>query len=173
MPQYSSKKNINSKTKSRKSKTQKGGKKYKTMWCSQAIVNLPRMDCLKKNCIGSQTYKNKVKKLSQLNYEHDKFVAKKCNFKFDKYGVHPITDEDYKCNSEQRNNKLFKNILKLENETSYTKCEKKHCSKVSYMDDCIDLGEEQCRDKYKDVIETIRKTKKRKILPLEECMRND
>ena len=36
-------------------------------------------------------------------------------------------------------------------------------------DDCIDLGEVKCREKYKDLIETMRKTKKRKILPLEEC----
>ena len=172
MPKHNSKKNSNSKKKSKKSKTQKGGKKYKTMWCSQAIVNLPRMDCLEKNCTGSQIYKDNVKKLSNLYYQHDKFIAKKCNIKFDKYGVYPITDEDYKCNSEKKNDTLFKNILKLEKKISTRKCEEKHCANVNYMDDCIDLGEEKCRDKYKDVIETIRKTKKRTILPLEKCMRN-
>ena len=83
------------------------------------------------------------------------------------------TDKDYKCNNEQRKGKLFKSILKLEDETSTTKCEEKNCAKVNYMDDCIDLGEEQCRIKYKDLIENIEKTKKKKILPLSDCMGND
>ena len=38
------KNNYKRKSRSRKVKNQKGGKKYKTIWCSQAIVNLPRMD---------------------------------------------------------------------------------------------------------------------------------
>jgi hypothetical protein len=160
-------------TKSRKSKNQKGGKKYEIMQCSQEIVNLPRMDCLKKNCTGTKKYKDNVKKLSKLNYQHDKFVAKTCNLKFNKSGVYVETDEDYKCNREQRKGKLFESILKLEDETSTSKCEEKHCAKVNYMDDCIDLGEEQCRIKYKDLIENIEKTKKKKILPLSDCMGND
>ena len=156
----------------KKRKIQSGGKKYKEMLCSQSIVNIPRMDCLKKHCTGTKKYKDDVKQLSKLNYQHDKSVAKKCNIKFDKYGVYPETPEDYKCNSDQRKSKLFKRILKLEDETSTNKCEEKNCSKVNYMFDCIELGEEKCRIKYKDLIETIRKTKKKTILPLADCLNN-
>ena len=53
-------------TKSRKSKNQKGGKKYEIMQCSQEIVNLPRMDCLKKNCTGTKKYKDNVKKIIKI-----------------------------------------------------------------------------------------------------------
>lgn len=171
MPKHISKKNIKSNKKSRQSKTQKGGKKYKTMWCSQAIVNLPRMDCLEKNCTGSKTYKDNLQKLANLNKQYDAFVSKKCNLKLSKsVEVLPETEADYACNSAQRKGKLFKTILKLENETSIDKCEEKHCAKEDDIsDDCIDLGEIKCREKYKDLIETMRKTKKRKILPLEEC----
>jgi len=159
------------KSRSRKVKNQKGGKKYKTMWCSQAIVNLPRMDCLKKHCTGTKKYKDDVKKLVKLNKQHDKFVSKKCNIKIDALGeLSPDTPEQWKCNSIQRKSKLFKNILKLEKEISTSKCEEKNCANVNYMHDCIDLGEEQCRIKYKDVIENIKKTKKKTILPLEACL---
>jgi hypothetical protein len=128
------------------------------------------MDCLEKNCTGTQTYKDNLQKLANLNKQYDAFVAKKCNLKLSKYGeVLPETEADYACNSAQRKEKLFKTILKLENETSINKCEDKYCSKLDYMDDCIDLGEVKCREKYKDLIETIRKTKKKNILPLEEC----
>ena len=165
------KNNYKRKSRSRKVKNQKGGKKYKTMWCSQAIVNLPRMDCLKKHCTGTKKYKDDVKKLVKLNKQHDKFVSKKCNIKIDTLGeLSPETPEQWKCNSIQRKGKLFKNILKLEKETSTSKCEEKNCANVNYMHDCIDLGEEQCRIKYKDVIENIKKTKKKTILPLEECL---
>jgi hypothetical protein len=172
MPVSTKRKTI-SKSKSRKTKIQSGGKKYEIMQCSQAIVGVPRMECMKKHCTGSKKYKDDVKKLSKLNYQFDKFVGKQCNLKFDKYGVYPETDEDYKCNSAQRKGKLFKSILKLEEETSTRKCEEKNCTKEDKMgDDCMDLGEEQCRIKYKDLIENIEKKKKKKILPLADCLRN-
>lgn len=155
---------------------QTGGKKYKKMWCSQAITNLPRMDCLEKKCmVGSKKYKDDLKKLAKLNQQHDKFVAKKCNIPTDKYGeLCPDTPEQWECNRAQRNTPLFKDILKLEEQISYFDCDKKNCKKEGLIaDDCMDLGEEECRIKYKDLIENMRKTKKRKILPLEDCMRED
>jgi hypothetical protein len=159
------------KSKSRKTKNQKGGKKYEPMLCSQSIVGIPRGECMEKYCTGSQKYKDNMKKLSKLNYLQDANVAKKCNLKFDETGVFAVTDEDYKCNSEQRKGKLFETILKLEKETATRKCEEKYCTKEDKMgDDCMDLGEEQCRIKYKDLIENIEKTKKKKILPLADCM---
>jgi len=166
-----SKSSSKSKSKSRKTKNQKGGEKYKEIWCSQSIVGIPRGDCSKKYCTGNKKYKDGMKKLSKLNYEHDKFVAKTCNIKFDKYGVYPETDEEYKCNSDQRKGKLFETILKLEKDTSIHKCLENNCAKGDKMaDDCMDLGEQLCRIKYKDVIENVKKTKKQTILPLEECM---
>lgn len=164
-----------SKSKTKKTKNQSGGKKYKykEMWCSQSIVNLPRMDCLNKNCF-TKKYKDSEKKLLKLKKEYDAFVSKKCNIKFTKdYGyneLNPKTPEELECSNTQRKGKLFKNILKLEDEINFTPCEKKHCGKLDYISDCIDIGEEECRIKYKDVIENMRKTKKRTILPLEKCM---
>jgi len=65
--------------------------------------------------------------------------------------------------------------LKLEKEIAdqdkvFNDCRDKHCKKVNYLDDCMDLGEEKCRIKYKDLIENIKKTKKQQILPLADCM---
>jgi hypothetical protein len=165
-----------SKKNSKNNIKQSGGKKYKTIWCSQSIVNLPRMDCLKKKCgFDSKKYKDDLKKLAALNKQHDKFVAKTCNIPTNKYGeLLPDTPEQWDCNSKERKGKLFNEILNLEKEISTRKCEEKHCKKEGIVeDDCMDLGEEQCRIKYKDLIENIRKTKKRKILPLDVCMRND
>ena len=157
--------------KSIKTKSQSGGKKYKPMLCSQSIVNLPRMDCLEKHCTGTKKYKDDIKKLAKLNYQHDAFVAKKCNLKFDKSGVYADTEEEYKCNSDQRKGKLFETILKLEKETATRKCEEKHCANEDKNSvDCMDLGEEKCREKYKDLIENMEKTKNKKILPLEKCL---
>ena len=139
-------------------------------------MNLPRVDCLEKNCTGTQTYKDNLQKLANLNKQYDAFVAKKCNIKKDKYGdIYPETEEDFACNSAQRKkSNLFKTILKLEKKTNTRKCGEKHCAKEDNIsDNCIDLGEVKCREKYKDLIETMRKTKKKNILPLEECMRND
>jgi hypothetical protein len=66
---------------------------------------------------------------------------------------------------------LFEKILKLEEQISTRDCDKKNCKKEGLIaDDCIDLGEEQCRIKYKDLIETMQKTKGKKILPLADCM---
>jgi len=152
-----------------KTNLQQGGKKYKEVWCSQSIVNLPRMECLKKNCTGSKEYKDNIKKLEKLNKHYDTMVSKKCNIKMSsgKYGeLEPETDEQWNCLRSQRKDKLFKTILNLENKTDMHKCEKKHCKKLNYIDDCMDLGEEECRTKYKDVIEK----QKQKILPLEKCL---
>ena len=127
------------------------------------------MECLKKNCTGTKKYKDNVKKLAKLNKQYDTMVSKKCNIKMSpgKYGeLTPETDEQWDCLRSQRKDKLFKTILKLENETNTHKCEKKHCGKLNYMDDCMDLGEEECRKKYKNVIEK----QKQKILPLEKCL---
>lgn len=177
MPKISQKrKNISkSKTSSkfRKTKNQNGGKKYKEIWCSQSIVNIPRMECIKKHCTSSKKYKDAVIKLAKLNKEYDEFVSKKCNIRINyDYGgeLWPETDEQHKCSSEQRKSKLFKNILKLEKEVSIHKCEDKHCAKEKkYKDECTDLGEEQCRIKYKDLIENMKKTKNKKILSLKKC----
>ena len=46
-----------------KTNLQQGGKKYKEVWCSQSIVNLPRMECLKQNCTGSKEYKDNISNL--------------------------------------------------------------------------------------------------------------
>lgn len=146
----------------------KGGK-YKKVWCSQSIVNLPRMECVKKNCTGTKKYKDNVKKLAKLNKQYYTMVSNKCNIKITpgKYGeLDPETDEQWDCLRSQRKTKLFKTLLKLEDETSLQKCEKKHCGELNYMDDCIDLGEEECRKKYKDIIEK----QKQKILPLKKCL---
>ena len=151
-----------------KKNLQKGGK-YKKIWCSQSIVNLPRMECLKQNCTGSKEYKDNIKKLAKLNKQYDTMVSKKCNIKMptSKYDeLSPETDEQWDCLRSQRKDKLFKTILKLEKETNFDKCEKKHCGKLDYIDDCEDLGEEECRKKYKDIIEN----QKQKILPLEKCL---
>ena len=157
-------------SKSRQHKKTGGGKQNKTIVCSQEFVNLPRMDCLNKNCF-TKKYKDSEKKLVKLNKQHDAFVAKTCNIEISKnYQLNPKTPEQWDCNNSQRKGKLFENILKLEDEINFTPCEKKHCGKLDYMDKCIDLGEEQCRIKYKDVIENIRKTKNKIISPLEECV---
>ena len=151
-----------------KKNLQQGGKKYKEVWCSQSIVNLPRMKCLKENCTGKE-YKDNIKKLEKLNKHYDTMVSKKCNIKMSsgKYGeLEPETDEQWDCLRSQRKDKLFKTILNLENKTDKHKCEKKHCKKLNYIDDCMDLGEEECRTKYKDIIEK----QKQKILPLEKCL---
>ena len=152
-----------------KKNLQQGGKKYKEVWCSQSIVNLPRMECLKKNCTGSKEYKDNIKKLEKLNKHYDTMVSKKCNIKMSsgKYGeLEPETDEQWDCLRSQRKDKLFKTILNLENKTDKHKCEKKHCGNLNYIDNCMDLGEAECRKKYKDIIEK----QKQKILPLEKCL---
>jgi hypothetical protein len=152
-----------------KKNLQQGGKKYKEVWCSQSIVNLPHMKCLKKNCTGSKEYKDNIKKLEKLNKHYDTMVSKKCNIKMSsgKYGeLEPETDEQWNCLRSQRKDKLFKTILNLENKTDMHKCEKKHCGNLNYIDDCMDLGEAECRKKYKDIIEK----QKQKILPLEKCL---
>jgi len=163
------KKKYGKKTRKRVRRTKLRGGKYKEIWCSQSIVNLPRMECLKKNCTGTKKYKDNVKKLAKLNKQYDTMVSKKCNIKMSpgKYAeLTPETDEQWDCLRSQRKDKLFKTILKLENETNTQKCEKKHCGKLNYMDDCMDLGEEECRKKYKNVIEK----QKQKILPLKKCL---
>ena len=163
------KKKYGKKTRKRVRRTKLRGGKYKEIWCSQSIVNLPRMECLKKNCTGTKKYKDNVKKLAKLNKQYDTMVSKKCNIKMSpgKYAeLTPETDEQWDCFRSQRKDKLYKTILKLENETNTHKCEKKHCGKLNYMDDCMDLGEEECRKKYKNVIEK----QKQKILPLEKCL---
>ena len=151
-----------------KKNLQQGGKKYKEVWCSQSIVNLPRMECLKENCTGKE-YKDNIKKLEKLNKHYDTMVSKKCNIKMSsgKYGeLEPETDEQWDCLRSQRKDKLFKTILNLENKTDKHKCEKKHCGNLNYIDNCMDLGEAECRKKYKDIIEK----QKQKILPLEKCL---
>jgi len=163
------KKICSKKSRKRVRRTKLRGGKYKEIWCSQSIVNLPRMECLKKNCTGTKKYKDNFKKLAKLIKQYDTMVSKKCNIKksSDKYfELAPETDEQWDCLRSQRKDKLFKTILKLENETNTHKCEKKHCGKLNYIDDCMDLGEEECRKKYKNVIEK----QKQKIFPLEKCL---
>ena len=104
--------------------------------------------------------------------QYNVFVAKKCNIKIDKHKeIWPETSEQYECNSKQRKGKLFQEILDLEDKTSTRACGDKYCQKEDVMDtECMDLGEVKCREKYKDVIENMRKTKKRNISSLQDCL---
>ena len=81
--------------------------------------------------------------------------------------------EQYACSSEQRKGPLFQNILKLEEETSTRACEEKYCGDLHYLRDCVILGEEKCRLKYKDLIESQEKKRKIKMESLERCSRKD
>ena len=161
-----------------KKRCQKGGKtqkskKYKALTCSQAILSLKRGDCLTEKCgLNSKKYKDGLKQLAAANKAYNKMYAKTCKVKKNVYGeLEAVTPEQFACSDKSRKSKLFKNILALEKSTSLFPCEKKHCSQhEAIIDDCADLGEEQCRLKYKDLIAEIQKTKKTKILPLEKCL---
>ena len=132
-------------------KRKKGG--FKEMLCSQAIVSAARVKCVK-------TCKNE-KALAKLNKQYDAFLAKTCK------------DDDYECIQKNREgNPLFDKLIKFEGAIGKYKdaCMSKHCTKeeLGRLDVCIDLGEEQCRAKYADLI----KKSKKKILPLADCTRN-
>ena len=159
-----------------KKRVRKGGnksKKYKALTCSQAILSLKRGDCLTAKCgLNSKKYKDGLKQLAAANKAYNQMYAKTCKVKKNVYGeLEAQTPEQFACSDKSRKSKLFKKILALEKSTSLFPCEKKHCSQhEAIVDDCADLGEEQCRLKYKDLIEEIQKTKKTKILPLEKCL---
>ena len=147
--------------KTRKNKKRlRGGKKYKELWCSQSIVNIPRMECFKKKCGFKAGFKDKKsKKLHKLNKQYDKFLDKEC-------GLFKLEHDKWEdCAQRNRDgNKLFEQIRKLEHEQSV--CENKCKSHSDIMDDCMELGEQQCRIKYKDLISK----QKRKIIPIEKCL---
>ena len=101
------------------------------------------------------------KALLKMNKQYDAFLAKTCK------------DDDYECIQKNREgNPLFDKLIKFEGAIGKYKdaCMSKHCTKeeLGRLDVCIDLGEEQCRAKYADLI----KKSKKKILPLADCMRN-
>jgi hypothetical protein len=168
-------------TKSAKNYTKKkvaavGGRRVRTKFpnCSQTMVSFPLGDCMKKNCTGSKKYKADMKKLTQLRTKDKGNVAKKCNIDVDKYGeLWPEGEEQYDCLGKERESPLFQNILKLEKETSKRACEEKYCGDLDYFSDCVDLGEEKCRLKYKDLIESQEKKRKIKMESLERCSRDD
>jgi hypothetical protein len=138
-------------------KKQKGGKE---MICSQAIVSAARVKCVK-ICKKKKEDIANEKALVKLNKQYDAFLAKMCKA------------EDYECIQKHREgNPLFDKIIKLEAKSGKMRdaCMNKQCTKeeLNRLDDCIDLGEEQCRVKYADLI----KKSKQNILPLKDCMRN-
>ena len=153
--------NCSTRKKMRKSKNRKNGGrgKYKDMWCSQAIVSQARVKCVK-TCRKKKQYKADTKKELQLNKQYDAFLAKTCK----------ADDDDSGCIQKNREgNPLFDQIIKLERKNGkfMDTCMSKECSKdeLERLQDCINLGEEQCRAKYADLI----KKSKKKILPLEVC----
>jgi hypothetical protein len=147
------------KLKKRTYKKQRGGR-FKEMLCSQAIVSAARVKCVK-TCKKKKEDMANEKEMAKLNKQYDAFLAKTCKA------------DDYDCIQKHREgNPLFDQIIKLEAKGGKMRdaCMKKHCSKdeLNRLDHCIDLGEEQCRVKYADLI----KKSKKKILPLADCLRN-
>jgi len=147
------------KLKKRTYKKHRGGR-YKEMLCSQAIVSAARVKCVK-TCKKKKEDMANEKEMAKLNKQYDAFLAKTCK------------TDDYDCIQKHREgNPLFDQIIKLEAKGGKMRdaCMKKHCSKdeLNRLDYCIDLGEEQCRVKYADLI----KKSKKKILPLADCLRN-
>jgi hypothetical protein len=147
------------KLKKRTYKRKKGG--FKEMWCSQAIVSAPLTTCVK-ICKKKKEDIADEKALAKLNKQYDAFLAKTCKA------------DDFECVQKNREgNPLFDQIIQLEANIGKNKdaCMKKNCDKKKLhriLDDCIDLGEEQCRVKYAALI----KKSKKKILPLADCLRN-
>ena len=86
------------------------------------------------------------KALLKMNKQYDAFLAKTCK------------DDDYECIQKNREgNPLFDQIIQLEAKSGKMSdaCMKKYCDKKKLhriLNDCIDLGEEQCRAKYADLI---------------------
>ena len=145
--------------KSKSPRSKKQGGKYKEMMCSQAIVSEPLTTCVKK--CKTKKYMADEKALLKMNKQYDAFLAKTCK------------DDDYECIQKNREgNPLFDKLIKFEGAIGKYKdaCMSKHCTKeeLGRLDVCIDLGEEQCRAKYADLI----KKSKKKILPLADCTRN-
>lgn len=164
------------KTRQKGKSTKAGGRRTRTKFpnCSQSMVSLAQEDCVKKHCPVTKKYKADKKKLAQLNTELNKAVAKTCNIEQDEYGeIWPEGEKQYACSSEQRKGPLFENILKLEKDTSTFACRAKNCKDVDYRSDCIDLGEEKCRQKYDGLIKSLEKKKKIKMASLEICSRKD
>ena len=146
------------KLKKRTYKRKKGG--FKEMWCSQAIVSAARVKCVK-TCKKKKEDMANEKEMAKLNKQYEAFLAKTCKA------------DDYDCIQKHREgNPTFDQIIKLEAKGGKMRdaCMKKHCSndELNRLDHCIDLGEEQCRVKYADLI----KKSKKKILPLADCLRN-
>ena len=142
----------------KKTKTYKKGG-YKEMLCSQAIVSQARANCWKK--CKTKKYVADEKALVKMKKQYEAFLSKMCKA------------EHYDCiQTHREGNPLFDKIITLENKIGKNsdECIRKHCTKeeLNRLDTCIDLGEEQCRVKYADLI----KKSKKKILPLEVCMRN-
>jgi len=157
-----------SKTKTRSSIRKMKVGKYEPILCANTIVNLPTKECSVKHCTSSKQYKDNVKKLTKLNKQYYASVAKKCKIDIDNYDMgEKWTPEQMKCDFAQQKTTLYKNMLKLENQTDISNCIDTHCLKEKNIaDDCIEMEEEQCRIKYKDIIEN----SKQKILPIDKCV---
>jgi hypothetical protein len=148
-----------------------GGDSMKKKNCSQTMVVYPLSDCVKKHCIDSKHHKQLAKLIAKLKHQYDTETSKKCNIKPDESGeLFPKTEDQWKCYEEQHDSAAFQNILKLRREAEVLPCQEKHCAAVDYLADCVVLGEEKCRIKYKDLIARIEKKKKIKMSPLDVCL---
>ncbi len=135
-------------------KSSKSSKKSKTLkqtkGCAQTIVNIPHVKCLKKNkCL------NNSKKINKLNQKYDNFLVKKCG---------NLEVQTTECIQKNRNgNFLFDKIIELEDKESICRNKCKKHQDITF--DCIDIGEKECRNKYKDLINK----NKMKLLPFKKC----
>ena len=89
--------------------------------------------------------------MAKLNKQYDAFLAKTCKA------------DDYDCIQKHREgNPLFDHLIKLETKSGkmLDACINKYCNRKKIdrlLDDCIDLGEEQCRVKYSDLIKKVKR----------------
>ena len=159
MPKQTYKRKRTNKRKQTYKRKHRGGiGRYKEPRCSQKIVSEARIKCVK---ICRQTKKSiaNEKELLRLNKNYDAYILKMCK-----------ADDNYDCIQKHREgDPVFEELIRLESATGEydESCRNKHCTKeeLNRLDDCIDLGEEQCRIKYDKLI----KKSKHKILPLAEC----
>ena len=133
----------------------KGGES-KEVLCSQAIVNIPRLQCINKCKTPDYFIKeNQISKIDKLYGTQLKLNCKNNN--------------DFDCNQKFREGKGKKLLDKLSQlEASLAICKDKNCKQYNdKLNDCVELGEEKCRIKYKKLIETL--NPRYKILPLDKC----
>jgi len=149
------------KRKLKKRTYKKQGGRNKELWCSQSIHREPLTKSVK-ICRKKKENSAIEKEMAKLNKEYYAFLDKTCKA------------DDYVCRQKHREgNPLFDHLIKLETKSGKMlgACINKYCNRKELdrlLDDCIHLGEEQCRIKYADLI----KKSKKKILPLEKCIHN-